>query len=528
MNAHLMQADRDVDVTAALPWGHAALVQDLQLEPLLDAMAAGDPLLAQVARQGLLGSAATSDPAAIRYRQRAWADCLAAPDAVGAWHALARRGADAARRERASLYTRRADSILHASRRALSLLLDTLAEIRAAADAHGGQLTSPAFGGLAARLQKDLSDEYLASATAQLHALEFRGGLTISAGLGPGLLSQGAVLREPPPKSHGWAARRLARRQAASSFVLHPRDDAGHRLLGEWQNRGLEGAARALAQSADHIIEFLNTLAAETGFYLAALNLHRALKDKGALTLPEPRPLATGHLAARGVWDPSLALQQDAPLVPNSVPAGAANPVVITGANRGGKSTLLRALGTCQLLMQAGLFVPAEQFSASTAPGIFTHFQREEDPALAHGKLDEELSRLREMIDHLRPQAVVLANEPLQSTNEAEAAAIGGPLIRALVDSGVRVLLVTHLHDLALELAEGCPNTLSLRAGPPDGPAGPFVIQPGDPEPTAYAQGLYRAIVGSEGGAGAPVESAVGAAIPEAGAESGSHAPASS
>ena len=502
MNAHLLSADRDFDLAAPLPWGHEALVQDLQLEPLLEVMASGDPLLARAARQGLLGAAAAADPATIRYRQRAWADCCAEPAAVQKWHALARDGAQAARRERAGLFTRRADSIAHASRRALSILVATLAEIRSVADAHPTQFTSPAFGGLATRLQEDLSDDYLADVTGLLHALQFPGGVTISAGLGPGLQSREPVLRGPRPSMHGWALRRLRRRQAASSFVLHPRDDAGHRLLGEWQNRGLEGTARALAQSVDHIIGFLQTLEAETGFYLAALNLQRALAEKGPLSIPEPRPLGTSHLAARGVWDPSLALQQAGSLVPNSVPAGAANPIVITGANRGGKSTLLRALGICQLLMQAGLFVPAEHFSASVAIGILTHFKREEDRALARGKLDEELARLRDILDHLRPHALVLANEPMQSTNEAEGAAIGGQLFRALVDSKVRVLLVTHLHDLAVSLTKDCPSALSLRAGPPDGPDGPFVIQPGDPKPTAYAEGLYRALLGNGDGRG--------------------------
>jgi AAA15 family ATPase/GTPase len=40
------------------------------------------------------------------------------------------------------------------------------------------------------------------------------------------------------------------------------------------------------------------------------------------------------------------------------------NFIVVTGANTGGKSTFLRSLGLAQLMMQAGMFVPANNFSA--------------------------------------------------------------------------------------------------------------------------------------------------------------------
>ncbi|GLI35569.1 hypothetical protein DAMNIGENAA_30020 [Desulforhabdus amnigena] len=69
--------------------------------------------------------------------------------------------------------------------------------------------------------------------------------------------------------------------------------------------------------------------------------------------------------------------------------------------DQGGKSIFLRSIGLAQLMMQCDMFVPAESFSSNVCEGLFTHYKREEDPAMKSGKLDEELSRMSEIVDNL-------------------------------------------------------------------------------------------------------------------------------
>jgi DNA mismatch repair ATPase MutS len=145
--------------------------------------------------------------------------------------------------------------------------------------------------------------------------------------------------------------------------------------------------------------------------------------------------------------------------------------------------------------MQAGLCVPASQFSASVSAGVFTHFRREEDRDLRSGKLNEELSRMSELIGRLRPNTLLLMNESFAATNEREGSEIAAEILRALGEHGVRVIFVTHLYAFAsARYAEGRADTLFLRAQRESDGGRTFRLEEGEPLPTAYGQDLYRRI----------------------------------
>jgi DNA mismatch repair ATPase MutS len=152
--------------------------------------------------------------------------------------------------------------------------------------------------------------------------------------------------------------------------------------------------ANALGQSADHVKSFFSMLRLELAFYLGCLNLHERLHERDEPTC-FATPLRAGKhaLAGEGVYDVCLALHLEAPVVGNKLQADGKSLVMITGANQGGKSTLLRSLGLAQLMMQSGMFVGARSLTASVCAGVSTHYKREEDAAMRGGKLDEELGR---------------------------------------------------------------------------------------------------------------------------------------
>jgi DNA mismatch repair ATPase MutS len=276
--------------------------------------------------------------------------------------------------------------------------------------------------------------------------------------------------------------------------------------LDELRNQGVGIVASALAQSTEHVLSFFNMLRLELGFYVGCLNLRDRLKAKGEPTcFPEPLPLCKPVLRARGVYDLCLSLSVKERVVGNEVSAAEQSLVMITGANRGGKSTFLRSIGVAQLLMQCGMFVPAESFSANVCDRVFTHFKREEDASMNSGKLDEELSRMSALIDNMTPNSMVLFNESFASTNEREGSEIARQIVRALLEKCIKVFYVTHLFDLADSFyVENAKTALFLRAERLTDAKRTFRLIEGEPLPTSYGEDLYHRIFdGVHGGSNA-------------------------
>jgi DNA mismatch repair ATPase MutS len=200
-------------------------------------------------------------------------------------------------------------------------------------------------------------------------------------------------------------------------------------------------------------------------------------------------------LTSQGLYDVCLSLSVEDKVVGNNVAGDHKVLVMITGANRGGKSTFLRSIGLAQLMMQCGMFVPAESFHANVCHSIFTHFKREEDSSMRSGKLDEELKRMSAIVDAISPYSMALFNESFASTNEREGSEIARQIVRALLETQVKVLYVTHMFDLAQGFYLAQMNAaLFLRAERHADGQRTFRLVAGEPLPTSYGEDLYRLV----------------------------------
>jgi DNA mismatch repair ATPase MutS len=495
MKAYLMHRDSDLDLEQPLPANAEALKQDLELPTLFDAMARGDAYLRELVEKVLLSS--LNDPEAIRYRQEVLADCLEHASIVRELYALALEGVESKQKARFFWYRDSPDSLLQKSLGMLDLLVEVIKGLRKLVDENGQVFGSEGFVRLFATLEQQLDDDYLRLVDYHLRELTFRRGALISADLGRANRGTHYVLRKPNEQS--LLERITPGGPASYSFTLPARDEHGFQALAELKGRGINLVANAVAQSTDHILSFFSMLRAELGFYVGCLNLHEQLIEKGQPTC-FPEPLATEQDAAftaRDLYDASLTFHLTDRVIGNEVDADGKQLVMITGANQGGKSTFLRSVGLAQLMLQAGMFVPAESFRANVSTGVFTHLKREEDASMTRGKLDEELNRMSEIADAITPTGLLLCNESFASTNESEGSEIARQVVRAMVEANVKVFYVTHLYDLASSLYQQQSQTgLFLRAErKPDG-GRTFHILPGDPLPTSYGEDSYRRIFG--------------------------------
>jgi hypothetical protein len=478
---------------------HAVLTQDLELQTLWNAMAAGDDFLFEMAKRAVLSP--LTDPAAIVYRQQVLADCLAHPEIIRQLYQLAVQALENERAVGGLWSMAGPDRVLHRSVRVLELQADLLRRLRqVAGQQEAASFRSAGFTRLFAMLNDELADDYLKAVEQHLRELEFKRGVFESAELGKGFKGRRYIVRTA--REQRWTERLpFGNHSDSYSFTIPPRDENGLRTLEEIRGRGINLVANSVAQSADHVKSFFAMLRLELAFYLGCLNLHDKLTGKGEpACFPEPLPAGDLALTAEGLYDVCLTLHLGDRAVGNDVSADGKSLVMITGANQGGKSTLLRSLGLAQLMMQAGMFAGARSFRAGACAGVFTHYKREEDAAMESGKLEEELSRMSAIADHITRYSILLCNESFASTNEREGSEIARQVVRAMLARQVKVFFVTHMYDLARSFhAQRSGDSLFLRAGrQPDGRR-TFTVAEGEPLPTSYGEESYRRVFGPAG-----------------------------
>jgi hypothetical protein len=501
MNVFLLHRDRDFRLGESLPANVAELTSDLELDILFNAMAAEDSFLRDVAKNAVLAS--IRDPEAILYRQHILADCLSSPKVIRQIYAIAIEAIESEKNIWSLMWERDASSALHRSTEALRLCVNPLRRLSRIAEENGARFSSEGFGRFFAMIATELGEEYMRSVEEHLERLEFNNGVLMSAGIGSDCKGENYVLRKTPVVKQtwlqhlqDWVSGLTGRADPLFVYEVDERDEAGFRILGDLKAQGIVHVATALTQSTDHIVSFFKILRLELGFYIGCLNLQERLVPKGEpFCFPKPLPSETSEFRCQGLYDVCLALNLDDRAVGNDVNGDGKSLVVITGANRGGKSTFLRSVGLAHLMLQCGMFVPAESFCGSVCRGIYTHFKREEDGTMRSGKLDEELARMSGLVDKIVPGSILLLNESFASTNEREGSEIARQIVRAMLPLGIKVFYVTHMFDLAsgFHLAK-MDTALFLRAERLAGGRRTFRLLEGKPLPTSYGEDLYQRI----------------------------------
>ncbi|QIS03208.1 DNA mismatch repair protein [Nocardia brasiliensis] len=470
----------------------SAVVRDLGLDILFDAMAAGDPFLRDSVESIMMHG--SIDPATIEYRQQVLADCLADPGAVRRLYELACAGAGVRRWTIGRGGAPRAK--LNLSLEPLAESLDRVRRVRAACAAL--DLRSAGFARLSALVAARFPDKVLDAVETHIDALRFEHGIALGAGLGVGNKPVDIVLHEPPgPARRGiFGVDRRGRR----GFTLPGGDEKGAQYLARLIGRGLAPVADTVSHATDLLAEFFLSLRTELAFYLGCVNLHERLSAAGyPLCFPRPLPLGAPQFRCRELRDPTLVLSSSAPVGGNAIEGARRSLIFVTGANSGGKSTFLRSAGLAQVMLQAGMFVQADSFAADVRAGVCTHFRTEDDATMTYGRLQEELARMREITEVIGPGALLLCNEPFASTNEREGTQIAEPILRALRDAGVKIFCVTHLHDLAREFYDRRGDSeLFLRAERlPDGTR-TFRLVEGEPAATSHGGDMFGRVFGTD------------------------------
>ena len=301
--------------------------------------------------------------------------------------------------------------------------------------------------------------------------------------LGP-LMAAGTIARIPE--------------QDSGAYMTHYFDREVSHLLSHL-TRKLE---QLLSKYVSLSIGDITDLIPEFVYYVRWAEYIEGLKEKG-LSFCTPELLTDAgdvRMQARGLYNLKLAVAGELDpeeIVKNDLDFSDEHTVyLLTGANRGGKTTITQGVGLLYVLAQGGLSVPAQSFAFTPADCIYTHYPADEDKTLDLGRLGEECRRFQEIFETCTGDSLLLLNETFSTTSFEEGYYIAKDAVRAILDKRIRTIYNTHMHKLAYEIGEFNAATkggkaASLVAESKEGRRS-FLMKIAPPEGRSYAEDIAR------------------------------------
>lgn len=268
-----------------------------------------------------------------------------------------------------------------------------------------------------------------------------------------------------------------------------------------------------LTKYANVAIVNISGLVPEFIYYIRCAEFIGGLTEKGCI-FSEAQPVTEGEtsMQAKGFYNLKLVnMENVSEIVPNDLCFDQKHTVyILTGANRGGKTTITQAVGQLFILAQGGLFVPAGSFRYVPCDCIYTHFPADEDKTMDLGRLGEECVRFKEMFSQSTNKSLILLNETFSTTSFEEGYYIAKDSVKALLTKGVRTIYNTHMHKLGYDAEEltreiGGTGAASLVMQTEEGKRS-FKVALAKPEGSSYAKDIakkygvtYDMLVGGSG-----------------------------
>ncbi|HWB29808.1 MAG TPA: hypothetical protein VG736_04835 [Vicinamibacterales bacterium] len=207
--------------------------------------------------------------------------------------------------------------------------------------------------------------------------------------------------------------------------------------------------------AADHggfVDPIVDQFVRDVRFYLAYLSYLAPLRAAG-LPFCYPVVSASKAIDVRDTFDLALAralVDRRQTVVLNDVHLeGVERIAVVSGPNQGGKTTFARTIGQIHYLTALGCPVPGRSARVFLCDQVLTHFEREETVVSLRGKLQDDLTRVKAMLERATPDSLLIFNEIFSSTTVHDAIFLSRHVFERLSALDALGVCVTFLYELA-------------------------------------------------------------------------------
>lgn len=204
---------------------------------------------------------------------------------------------------------------------------------------------------------------------------------------------------------------------------------------------------------ADYLDDSVVSFDREVQFYIAYDAYMQLCRDEG---LPFCFPIVSSVIKAErcdDTFDLALAHKRCSdklPVVMNDFRLdGDERILVVSGPNNGGKTTFARMFGQLHYLAKLGCPVPGSRATLYLCDQLFAHFEREENTRDMRGKLQDDLTRMHNILARATPSSVIVMNEIFSSTTLADAVFLCHRIISEIMERDALCVCVTFIEELA-------------------------------------------------------------------------------